>query len=71
MLVISRKLNERVQCSFTRQTLLELLDVTPDGETVDITICVTKIQGGQVRLGICAPRNVQLFRPSEVSEHVR
>ncbi|WP_165227784.1 carbon storage regulator CsrA [Aquisphaera insulae] len=50
MLVLSRKLNEKIVI---------------DG---GIVVTVVKIEGGQVRLGIEAPRHVKVFR-EEILDH--
>ena len=51
MLVLSRKVNERV---------------VVDG---GIVVTVVKIEGGQVRLGIEAPRHVKIFRQEIASRN--
>lgn len=50
MLVLSRKLNERV-----------IIQV-PDGSACTIEIVVSGFQPGQVKLSFLAPRNVQIDR---------
>ena len=53
MLVLSRKLNEKIVI---------------DG---GIVVTVVKIEGGQVRLGIEAPRDVKVFREEIVDKSSR
>ena len=53
MLVLSRKLNEKIVI---------------DG---GIVVTVVKIEGGQVRLGIEAPRHVKVFREEILETSVR
>lgn len=48
MLVLSRKKNERIICTF------------PDGTVLDV--CVVDIRGDKVRLGLTAPQGITIHR---------
>ena len=61
MLVLARRKGEKIVV--TVPLVPELLE---PGATVDITVMVTKIEGKQVRIGIEAPKKVQILRSEKI-----
>lgn len=63
MLVLSRKIGEKIVVKLDQATLEALLaSVRASGKAVDLEVTLIEVDRNKVRLGLTAPRSVPIYR---------